>query len=77
MDFHIILKEVKAGAVTRCFSLAWDSEVDAPESASRTTLNLLKGVSSLRPFRIILPNNTILPLSTKFLYYDPLQIIQR
>ena len=76
MEFHFILKEVEAGAVSRClFFLARDSEVDAPESLPKPTLNLLLGLSFLRPFRIILPNNTILSLATKSLYYDPLRII--
>ena len=76
MDFHSILKEVEVGAVTRCLflqkeTLKWMLLSQLPEP----TLNLLKGVSSLRRFRIILPNNTILSLSTKFLHYDPLQTI--
>ena len=78
MDFHFIFKEVEGGAVTRFLflqqeTLTWMLLSQLPEP----TFNLFKGVSSLRPFRIIFPNNIISSLSTKFLCYDPLQIIQR
>ena len=78
MDFHFILKGVEVGAITQYLflqkkTLRWMLLNQVPEP----TLNLLKLVLSLRPFRLILPNNTILPLSTKFLYYDHLRVIQR
>ena len=57
------------------FFLARDSEVNAPESTFQPILNSLKGISFLRLFRAIHPNNTIQSPSTKFSYYDPLRII--
>ena len=73
MNFHFILKEVE---VNRCLflyqeTLRWMLLSQLPEP----TLNLLKGVSSIKPFKIILLKNTVLSLTTKFLHYDPLRII--
>ena len=75
MDFHFILKEVEAGAVIWCIFL-WQKTVRwmLLSQLSGPTLNLLKGVLSLRPFRAILPNKTILSLLAKILHYEPLRI---
>ena len=65
-DFHFIFKKIEACAATRCLFLKDTQRYMFLSQLPEPTLNLLKRVSFLRPFRTILPNHTILSLSRKF-----------